>query len=465
MGADKKLIKPTQPSGVNDYLPQEMLPRQRMLDDIRTVFERFGFVPIDTACMERLEVLTGGDAFFKNDIYIARGTSEHIRSYDEHTRALRFDLTVPLARVVAANPGLPMPFKRYQMGKVFRGEKAQAGRYNEFMQCDVDTVGTSSMAADAEIVAVMYAVMQALRVPNARTRVNNRKILNGLSTFAGFPPEKNPDVLRVLDRLDKVGKEKILDLLLKGDASLGIEQLLSEAEVKQVGKFLDLVAEGKESLLDAVDALMGHIPIVREGTQELRQVITHVRNLQVPESAWTIDLSVARGLGYYTGPVFETIILDLPSIGSVFSGGRYDGLVARFSPNSFPATGASVGLDRLFTALQQLGCIEPVSTMTRVVVVPLEDSTEIHALCAELVTECRNVGLNTEYLFTSGTVRERLIQAVKRGAPLGVLIGSSEVASQSLAIKDFRTKQQTTVRLVGSPRWQGALQEITRMLG
>ncbi|MDP2789736.1 MAG: histidine--tRNA ligase [bacterium] len=465
MGADKKLIKPTQPSGVNDYLPQEMLPRQKMLDAIRTVFERFGFVPLETSCMERLEVLTGGDPYFKNEIYIARGTSEHIRSHDEHTRALRFDLTVPLARVVAANPGLPMPFKRYQMGKVFRGEKAQAGRYNEFMQCDVDTVGTSSMAADAEIVAIMYAVMQALKVPNARTRVNNRKILNGLSAFAGFSAEKNADVLRVLDRQDKVGKTKVLDLLENGDATLGIEKLLTVAEAQQVGKFLDLIAEGKEPLLDAVDALMGHIPIVREGTQELRQVITHVRNLRVPESAWTIDLSVARGLGYYTGPVFETISLDLPSIGSLFSGGRYDDLVARFSPNSYPATGASVGLDRLFTAMQQLGCITPVSTMTNVVVVPLEDTSEVNAMCEELVTEFRMAGLNAEFLFTSGTVRDRISQAVKRGAPLGVLIGSTEVQNQSLTIKDFRTKTQINVPLLGTPPWSGALQEITRMLG
>ena len=461
MGADKKLIKPTQPSGVNDYLPAEMLPRQRMLDTIRIVFERFGFVPLETSCMERLEVLTGGDENIRKDIYIARGISEHIRSYDEHTRALRFDLTVPLARVVAANPGLSMPFKRYQMGKVFRGEKAQAGRYNEFMQCDVDTVGTSSMAADGEIIAIMYAVMQALKVPNARTRVNNRKILNGLAAFAGFSPEKNADVLRVLDRQDRVGWSKVLDLLENGDATLGIEKLLTAAEAQQVGKFLDLtrVDDGKEILLDAVDMLMGHIPIVREGTQELRQIITHVRNLQVPESAWSIDLSVARGLGYYTGPVFETSILDLPSIGSVFSGGRYDDLVARFSPNSFPATGASVGLDRLFTALKQLGCVESVSTMTKVIVVPLEDSVEVSAVCEELVSECRTSGLNTEYLFTTGTVRERITQAVKRGAPLGVLIGSTEVINQTLTVKNFRTKVQTT-----APRHQ-ALQEITRMLG
>ena len=465
MGAEKRLIKPTQPSGVNDYLPEEMLPRQRMLDTIRVVFERFGFVPLDTSCMERLEVLTGGEENIRNDIYVARGTSERMRSYDEHTRALRFDLTVPLARVVAANPGLSMPFKRYQMGKVFRGEKAQAGRYNEFMQCDVDTVGSASMAADAEIVAIMYAVMQALKVPNARTRVNNRKILNGLPAFAGFPAEKNPDVLRVLDRQDKVGRAKVLDLLQNGDASLSVAPLLTSAEAEQVGKFLNLTAEGKESLLDAVDALMGHISIVREGTQELRQVITHVRNLRVPESAWTIDLSVARGLGYYTGPVFETTIQDFPSIGSVFSGGRYDDLVARFSPNSFPATGASVGLDRLFTALQQLGCIAPVRTMTSIVVIPLEDTPEVNALCEDLVTECRAAGLNAEYLFTSGTVRERIIQAVKRGAPLGVLIGTTEVANQKLTVKDFRTQVQASIPLQGSSPLQGALQEITRMLG
>lgn len=461
METGKRLIKPSQPGGVIDFLPKDMIPRQQMLDCIRTVFELYGFVPLHTPCMEFLEVLTGGEGNISGQIYKVRSSADRT---DEHVRALRFDLTVPLARVVAAYPELPTPWKRYQMGTVFRGEKSQAGRYNEFMQCDVDTVGSPSMLADAEIIAVMYSVMTALGVPDFLIRVNNRKILNGLAEFAGFDPKLAVDVLRIIDKQDKIGLAGVIKLLLNGDTELGIEAQLELKQANQIETFLSIEHSGHEELLEKVSALMENSPMAREGIRELLEIVKYVRWLGVPDNAWTIDLSVARGLGYYTGPVFETILTTMPTIGSVFSGGRYDGLVSRFSPLSVPATGASVGLDRLFTALSKMNLITNQTSTAKVIILPFDEDDQVIATCAECANALRTAGIATDLFLGKGKPKELIIQAVKSGIPIAIIIGNTEIKLQNVMIRDLRSRKQESVPLT-SGSWEPTLQQIKNLLG
>jgi len=335
-------IEPKLASGFKDYLPEDMIPRQEMFDKIRAVFENFGFVPLDTPGLEKDEIITGGDPDFKMNVWHAS-----IKD-DSEKMALRFDLTVPLARVIAGNPDIKKPFKRYQIGKVWRGERPQAGRYREFVQFDADIVGSASILADAEIIAIMNATMIALEIPNFLIRINNRKILNGLAEYADFSSDKNSAVLRSIDKLDKQGWDKVSAELC--DAKIGLTSEQAEA----IKKFVDLRADTPTETLNAAEVLMARSPTAMSGIIELREIVDAVRAMGVPDNRWKIDLSVARGLGYYTGPVFETVLTDILEIGSVFSGGRYDGLVSKFSAQSVPATGASVGVDRLFAALSKL---------------------------------------------------------------------------------------------------------------
>ncbi|MDQ3014848.1 MAG: histidine--tRNA ligase, partial [bacterium] len=388
---EKTTISPALASGFRDYLPEDMIPRQWMLDTIRIVFERFGFLPLDTPGVEREEILTGGDPNFKMQIF-----KTFLRT-QESGLALRFDLTVPLARVVSLYPNeISKPFKRYQMGKVWRGEKPQAGRFCEFMQFDADIVGSSRTSADAEVVSLMYETLTALGITDFMIKVNNRKILNGLAAFVGYQADRTVEVLRMIDKLDKLGWENISGELAD-TIKLGPDQL------EKLKKFLDLRTGSNEETTTAVLELMADSPEAVEGAKELAEITTFVDALGVPRSAWQIDLSVARGLGYYTGPVFETTLLKLPSIGSVFSGGRYDDLVARFGGDSIPATGASVGVDRLFAALETLGLVPKKKTTTKVIVLNFDNDSE--AYCNQAVGLLRRSGVPTElYLGKEHTI-------------------------------------------------------------
>jgi histidyl-tRNA synthetase len=379
---EKASISPALASGFRDYLPEDMIPRQWMLDTIRSVFERFGFLPLDTSGVEREEILTGGDPNFKMQIF-----KTFLRS-QESGLALRFDLTVPLARVVSLYPNeISKPFKRYQMGKVWRGEKPQAGRFCEFMQFDADIVGSGRTSADAEVVSLMYETLTALGITDFMIKVNNRKILNGLAAYVGYSADKTVEVLRQIDKLDKLGWENI-------SGELADKIPLEPIQIEKLKKFLDLRTGTNEDTTAAVLKLMASSSEAVEGAKELAEITTFVDALGVPRNAWQIDLSVARGLGYYTGPVFETTLLKLPSIGSVFSGGRYDDLVARFGGDSIPATGASVGVDRLFAALETLGLVPKRKTTTKVIVLNFDNNSE--AYCNQAVGLLRRSGVPTE---------------------------------------------------------------------
>jgi histidyl-tRNA synthetase len=421
-------IKPELASGFKDYLPEDMIPRQKMLDTIRATFERFGFLPLDTPVMEKEEILTGGDPNFNKNIYRAgiQGGSDKL--------ALRFDLTVPLARVVASNTGtLKRPFKRYQIGKVARGEKPQAGRFREFTQFDADIVGSSSMLADAEIVSLMYETLLALEIPAFTIKLNNRKILNGLSEYAGYSQDKNDQVLRVIDKLDKQGWEAVQTELFE----VGLEK----DQIFKIKDFIELRGSNPDDTLEKLRELLSNSKVAQQGILELSEVVKNLKSLGVPEYAWMVDSSVARGLGYYTGTVFETTLNEFPDIGSVFSGGRYDDLVQRFGPTTVPAVGASVGIDRLFAALEKLEIITRQKNIAKVLVLNFDSNCQDKT--QEASTQLRRENIPTElYLGSEDTLKGQLAYAVKEEYRIAIIIGSNEKEKGTVVVKDMDAREQ-----------------------
>lgn len=429
---EKIKISPELASGFKDYLPEDMIPRQKMFDKIRTTFESFGFVPLDTPGVEREEILTGGDPNFKMQIFKAG-----LKVGDEGL-ALRFDLTVPLARVISLyGEQLQRPFKRYQMGKVWRGEKPQAGRFREFIQFDADIVGSEKMSADAEIIALMYQTMIILGLKRFSIRVNNRKILNGLADYVGYDRSLNTEILRTVDKLDKIAWVGV-------EAELIEKCSFSSGQLTKLQQFLELRSGSAVELLNTLSELMQVSPEAMQGIQELQGITSNLEALGVPKETWRIDLSVARGLGYYTGPVFETILEDLPSIGSVFSGGRYDDLVSRFSDRSLPATGASVGVDRLFAAMQTLGLIKKEKTTAQVMVLNFDETAEDY--CQTLAASIRWAGIPTElYLGKETGIKGQLIYALSQDIPVVIIAGGTEKQKSVVQIKDTVQRKQSEI--------------------
>lgn len=428
-----KTIDPGLAGGFRDYLPEDMIPRQRMFDTIRNVFERFGFLPLDTPGIEREEILTGGDPNFRMQIF-----KTGLRESDEGL-ALRFDLTVPLARVISLySDRLEKPFKRYQVGKVWRGEKPQAGRFREFVQFDADIVGSNRVSADAEIVALMYETLTALNIGKFRIRINNRKILNGLSSFAGYDPALNADVLRAIDKLDKIRWEGVSEEL--------IQKGLAIVQISKLEQFINLKGDSAREILTNLLVLMGESPEAVQGINELQEITNCLDSLGIPPECWNVDLSVARGLGYYTGPVFETILLDLPSIGSVFSGGRYDDLVSRFGTQNIPATGASVGVDRLFAAMERLSLFKKEKTVVKVTILNFDKNAEDY--CQVIVTSLRRRGISSElYLGKESMLKGQLSYATRQEIPVVIIAGGNEKEKKTAQVKDMRKRIQTEVPL------------------
>ncbi len=449
-------IKPTLPGGFRDYPPSEMVARNAMLTTIRRVFERFGFDPLETPGVERKIVLTGGDEGFRMNIFNTQIGNARINTDPELAMAMRFDLTVPLARFMAANPDLVKPFKRYQVGNVWRGEKPQAGRFREFMQFDADTVGSDSPLADAEIVALMVATMQELVGERFSVRFNSRRILNGLPEYAGFDASQASDVLRIIDKLPKIGRDAALRELTKppkADAPVaeeeGAEQVeaeyglgLSAAAVAKIGGFIDLAGTTDE-LLAAAGTMFKGVALAEAGLHEIMAIVRALRSMGVPEQNWQLDLSVARGLSYYTGPVFEAFLTDLPSIGSVFSGGRYDDLVNRFLDGNYPATGASIGVDRLFAALKQLDKVKFTPTLTQVLVTVMDESGIGEYLT--MTGELRDAGIRTQLWMGSKSFKEQVNYAVKQEIPVVIIVGSNELRDGTVTVKDMRQRKQQLV--------------------
>ncbi len=431
----KDFIKPTLGSGFRDYLPEDMIPRQRVLDIIRNVFERYGFSPLDTPGIEREEILTGGDKDFKKQIFKVG----HQRG--EEKFALRFDLTVPLARVIASNGGIVMPFKRYQSGKVWRGERPQAGRYREFIQFDADIVGTNSLLADAEIVSLIYTTLKELGFNKFIIRVNNRKILNALPEIASFKKGHLSKVLRILDKLDKIHWSGV-------SKELKSDLLFDEEQIAALQKFVEL-SDQELTNNQIISKLMGikiDSNVFCEGVSELNKLSSYLKAYEVPDANWKVDVSIARGLGYYTGIVFETILNDLPSIGSVFSGGRYDNLVSRFGSQSFSAVGASVGVDRLFAAMNKLGITEKVPTNTKILVLNTDSSLENKVL--EILSTLRQNNISSEvYYGKEKMIGGQISYALKKGIPYVIILGTRELEKKSVQLKNLQTSSQEEVKI------------------
>lgn len=449
----KRLIKPSQPAGFRDYSPQQMLARREMIHTIETVYSQFGFAPLQTSIGQKRQVLTG-DQEVNNRLWNmdVDSTSEHVapEGHDLQVSA-RFDLTVPLARYVAAHMGeITWPLRRFEVGSVFRGESPQAGRYCEFMQFDADIVGATTGPADAEMILCMSKVMEALGITRFSIKVNSRKILNGFAEKFGFAPNSDSTkaLLRTIDKIDKVGVEGVIRELKSKTPPPGEEDVFAfdDEQVALVTEFLQLT-DGCQTNQERLATLDAYFPegAGREGVEELTLITTLLEASDITAECWELDPSIARGLGYYTGPVFETILLDKPEFGSVYSGGRYDDLVNRFTGESLPSIGASVGVDRLFAALEALEVIKNDAPAIDVFIVTIEPELlpEYFRMAQELRAAGLRVEVNMNYQDTS--MRAQMSVALKRNAPVVIFCGSRDVKSESVAIKNTRTRKQESV--------------------
>lgn len=429
-----KTIKPRVLKGFRDYLPEQMIARKRMMDAIAEVFERHGFPPLQTPALEYSEILLGK--------YGADAERLLYRFTDNGGRdvCLRYDLTVPLARVAAQYGNLPMPFKRYQIAPVWRAEKPAKGRFREFFQCDVDIVGSASLLADAECVAVDNDVLAALGVDNFRININNRKILAGFLHSLGLgagDDDAGRAVLRTIDKLAAMGEATVRELLASDNG-------LDAAAIDRVFEFLGIKGTNDE-MLAAAEQLIEPTGAGSEGICELRAVVGYAGELGVPAERLNVDFSIARGLDYYTGSVFETFLLDLPGFGSVMSGGRYDTLISTFLGRDMPAVGISAGIDRLFSGMVELGLVKTSKTPTRVLVAPLGEETLAAALAA--TSRLRAAGIATEVYLEPAKLKKQLKYADQRDIEAVVIIGEDELAAGEATVKLMAKRDQVRLPL------------------
>ena len=436
------LIKPRTPPGVMELLPRDQIAFQRMLDAIRGTFERFGFLPVETPVMELSDVLltkTGGET--ERQVYFVQSTGA-LEKQDEGRPelALRFDLTVPLARYVAEHEHeLAFPFRRYQMQRVYRGERAQRGRFREFYQCDIDVIGKDALSPrfDAEIPAVIAAVFDALAIGEFTIQLNHRKLLRGFFEGQGIDGEHQMLVLRELDKLDKRGEDAVRATL----AGEGFD--LSTDVIDRLMAFSRVRSQGHDDALAKLDALGGGAPLFEEGRNELRAILDQLKALGVAENRYAINLSIARGLDYYTGVVYETTLNAYPQIGSICSGGRYDDLASHYTKSKLPGVGISIGLTRLFYQLREAGLVASADSSVDVLVALLDDEGLEHAL--SLSQRLRASDLNVETQFEPRKLAKQMQYADRAGIRFVAMRGSDEAARGTVAVKDLRRGEQFEV--------------------
>ncbi|MEZ4360458.1 MAG: histidine--tRNA ligase [Kofleriaceae bacterium] len=423
--------------GVMELLPRDQLAFQRMLDVIRRNYERFGFLPIETPVMELTDVLltkTGGET--ERQVYFVQSTGS-LQQGSAPELALRFDLTVPLARYVAEHEhDLTFPFRRYQIQRVYRGERAQAGRFREFYQCDIDVIGKDGLSPryDAEIPAVIYAVFSELAIGPFTIHLNNRKLMRGFFEGLGVgDAQLQAAVLREVDKLDKQGADAVR-------AALTGKLALSEDTAERVLALVGTRSTSHADALAKLAALDSGPPAQREGVAELRAVLELVHALGVPEKNVTLNLSVARGLDYYTGTVYETILDDYPRIGSICSGGRYENLAGHYSKSHLPGVGISIGATRLFYQLREAKLLPAAGSSTEALVALLDDGGLSTSLA--LARDLRAAGINTEVTIDAKKLAKQLQYADRAGIRFVILCGDEEAARGVVAIKDLRAGQQ-----------------------
>ena len=425
-----------------ELLPRDQIAFQRMLDTIRQTFERFGFLPVETPVMELSEVLltkSGGET--ERQVYFVQSTGALEKGGDGLPElALRFDLTVPLARYVAEHEHeLAFPFRRYQMQRVYRGERAQRGRFREFYQCDIDVIGKDALSPrfDAEIPAVIAAVFERLAIGEFTIQLNHRKLLRGYFEGMGIEGDRQMLVLRELDKLDKRGEDAVRATL----AGEGFE--LAAEVIDKLMAFSRVRSQGHDDALVKLDALGEGTPLFEEGRTELRAILLQLKALGVDESRYAINLSIARGLDYYTGVVYETTLDAYPQIGSICSGGRYDNLASHYSKSKLPGVGISIGLTRLFYQLREAGLVGTADSSVDVLVALLDDAGLDAALA--ISQRLRAAGLNVETQFEARKLAKQMQYADKAGIRFVAIRGEAEAARGVVAIKDLRRGQQFEV--------------------
>ncbi len=426
----KEKVEPRTLPGFMELLPQDQITFNNMVDTIRSVYEEFGFLPLDTPTIELSEVLlakAGGET--EKQIYrFMKGDTD---------LSLRFDLTVPLARYVAGHYNdLIFPFKRYQISKVFRGERPQKGRFREFYQCDIDIIGNDNLDLiyDAEIPSVIYHVFQKLNLGKFTIRINNRKILNGFFESLGLL-EITSDILRVIDKIDKIGVSAVKEELKSLE--------LTEEQIEKVLSFLAITGTNDEKI-KALKELEIQTETFQTGLYELETVINSLRSFAILEDYFKIDLTIARGLDYYTGTVYETILDEYPKLGSICSGGRYENLADYYTEEHLPGVGISIGLTRLFSQLKEIGLVgESKTTISQVLIVPMDKENNAYVL--ETASKLRNKGIKTDVYYQDKGMKQKMKYADRLGIPYVLVIGETEVKEGKVAFKDMISGSQELI--------------------
>lgn len=445
------MIKPRTPAGVMELLPREQIAFQRMLDVIRRNYERFGFLPVETPVFELSDVLltkSGGET--ERQVYFVQSTGALANAAESGDKslpemAMRFDLTVPLARYVAEHEhDLSFPFRRYQMQRVYRGERAQRGRFREFYQCDIDVIGKDSLSIryDAEVLAVINAVFSELQIGEFAVQLNNRKLLRGFFESQGVADGAlQLAVLREVDKIDKRGPDYVRDTLMGEGFDLPAER------VAKILEFIGVRSTGHADALAQLDALVASpeaTDMLRAGVAELREVIELVHSLGVPETAYRLNFSIARGLDYYTGTVYETLLTNHPEIGSICSGGRYEDLASHYTKSKLPGVGISIGLTRLFWQLREAGLIEGIGeSSVQAMVALMDESAMPHSL--DIARRLRAGGINTEVQLEQKKIGKQFQYAAKAGIRFVALVGEDEINRGVVAVKDLVREQQFEV--------------------
>ena len=419
-------VEPRTLPGFMELLPTEQIKFNNMMDKIRKSYEKFGFLPLDTPVIEMAEVLlakAGGE------------TEKQIYRFNkgETDLALRFDLTVPLAKYVCEyNNDISFPFKRYQIGKVYRGERPQKGRYREFYQCDIDIIGdgTLSIVNDAEIPSVIYTTIKEFGFDNFTIRINNRKILNGL--FAELELEdKSVEIMRIIDKLEKIGRDNVKKCL----QDLNIE----DDKIEKILNFIEIDGTTDEKL-QKLENLNFTNELFLEGLNDLKEVVKYVRLFGVPDTNFKVDLTIARGLDYYTGTVYETFLNDYRELGSICSGGRYDNLAEFYTDKKMPGVGVSIGLTRLFSKLSELNILkEKEESISKVLVVSM---TENISRALEVATKTRNEGINTDVYLEDKKIKAKFKYADRLKIPYVAVIGEEEEKNGTVTLKNMATGEQ-----------------------
>ena len=425
-------VQPRTLSGFMELLPRQQAVMERIMEILRETYSLYGFTPLDTPIIEASEVLLakGGGETEKQIYRFQKGDAD---------LALRFDLTVPLAKYVALHYNdLTFPFRRYQIGKVYRGERAQRGRFREFYQADIDIIGDGKLDVtnEAEIPAIIYQVFTRLGLHRFQIRVNNRKILNGFYAMLGLT-DKAGDIMRTVDKLDKIGAGKVRDLLTAEDIGL------TEDQAGEILTFISIQGSNQQ-VLSALESYRGRNEVFDQGLDELHTVVKYLSAFGVPEKKFAVDLTIARGLDYYTGTVYETTMLDHPEIGSVCSGGRYDNLAEYYTDKQLPGVGISIGVTRLFYVLQEQGMLNEAlnSAPADALILPMTGDL---GPAAALATQLRQAGVRTQLYTEQKKFKQKMTYADRIGVPYVLFLGDDEIAQGTVSVKDMATGEQVAL--------------------